>query len=515
MTGGGAVPSEGAGLAGFGSSLMLEMAGIQKSYGAVRALRDVNFELRAGEVMALLGENGAGKSTLVKVLAGLVHADSGSIRIAGNPVSLHSPRQSQDAGVAVVQQEHSSVPCLTVAENLFIGSEVVGGLWTKRRLRARAIDLLETVGLSHIDPSTITEQLTVAEVQLLEIARVLAGDAKIMIFDEPTAALSDEAIERVLAVVRRLADQGRSIIYVTHRLPEVFRIADRVTVVRNGQSLEPKSTSELDVGSLITTMLGRELATMFPERNGLSSEIRLALNGITAPGLAESVSLTVRRGEILGLAGQLGSGASEILKSVAGLVAGTSGEMSVDGARVSMAGRRPGIDAGVAYCSSDRKRDGIFANVSILENLSSPWLRSVSKRKVVSPAAERREARRAARMFAIDESRLNTSVGLMSGGNQQRVALGRWVGISPKVLLVEEPTRGVDVGARAEIYKHLRSLCHDGMSIVVASSDTAELFGLCDSIATFYRGRVTANQNHEEWSESSLLREVMHQEGAA
>lgn len=444
MTVPGAVPSAAASLTD-AEPLRLEMTGIRKRYGAVRALREINFELRAGEVMALLGENGAGKSTMVKVLAGLAHADSGSIRVDGTPVSLHSPRQSQESGVAVVQQEHSSVPCLTVAENLFIGSQVVSGLWTRRRLRARALELLETVGLDHVDPSTITENLTVAEVQLLEIARVLARDAKILIFDEPTAALSDEAIERVLTVVRRLAEQGRSIIYVTHRLPEVFRIADRVTVVRNGRSLEPKRTSDLDVAALITTMLGRELETMFPARASIGSHARLTLDGITAPGLAEPVSLAVRRGEILGLAGQLGSGASEILKSVAGLTDGTSGRIFVDGESVSTAGRRAGIEAGIAYCSSDRKRDGIFGNVSILENLSSPWLGSVSRHRVVSMPAERREALRAARMFAIDETRLKTPVGMMSGGNQQKVALGRWIGISPKVLLVEEPTRGVDV----------------------------------------------------------------------
>lgn len=495
------------------SNVLLSMRGISKTYGAIRALREVNFEVRAGEVMALLGENGAGKSTLVKVLAGLVKPDAGKVDIAGSPLEPGSSRQSQEAGVAVVQQEHSSVGTLPIAENLILGQSGSGVIWTKRRLAARAKPLLEAVGLDHLDAWTPVEQLSVAETQLLEIARVLARDARILVFDEPTAALSDAEIERVLAVVKRLADEGRSVIYVTHRLPEVFRIGDRITILRDGMSLPPMGVSAVTVGDVVTKMLGRELAAMYPERTTPGAEIRLRAEAIRAAGLREPVTLTVRQGEILGLAGQLGSGASALVQALAGTAGFAGGNLFVDGRETSMGSRADGIAGGVAYCSADRKRDGIFSGVSILRNLSSPWLHKVSRSGVVSHRHERHVASRIATKFAVDVRRLGSPVSTLSGGNQQKVALGKWLGAEPSVLLVEEPTRGVDVGARAEIYQHLRDLCQSGLAVVVSSSDTAEIIGLCDTIATFYHGRMTAIRSHDQWTEEEVVQHVMHEEG--
>jgi ABC-type sugar transport system ATPase subunit len=488
---------------------------VSKRYGSVQALNEVDFELRAGEVMALLGENGAGKSTLVKVLSGLVLPDSGAIEIDGAPAQLYPSSRSQAAGVAVVHQEYSSVPTLSVAENLVLGQAGVPALWLPHRLNTRARELLRTVGLEHLDPRTPVERLSVAEKQLLEIARLLVRDARILIFDEPTAALADREIERVLAVIKRLAAEGRSIIYVTHRLPEVFRIADRVTVFRNGRSQRSRPTSELDVDAVITMMLGRELETMFPERGQPRDKPLLMVESLLAPGLANSVSFMLRPGEILGLTGQLGSGANAVVQTLAGMLPPLGGRVMLEGAEILLKNRATVLKRGIAYCSADRKRDGIFAYRPIRENLSSPWVRSVANGGWISFPRERERASSIAERFAIDVKRLGSAVGTLSGGNQQKVAVGKWLGTEQKVMLLEEPTRGVDIGARAEIYQRLRSLCAQGLGIIVASSDTSEVLGLSDTIATFYRGRLTKLRPQTEWTEDALTREVMHQEAVA
>ena len=493
----------------------LLVRGLSKRYGNVRALVDANFEIRSGEVVALLGENGAGKSTLVKVLSGLVQPDAGTIEVDGGVTSLYPSARSQAAGVAVVHQEYSSIPTLSVAENLVIGQAGAPRLWWPRALRARARRLLAMVGLDHIDPGTLVERLSVAELQLLEIARVLARDARILIFDEPTAALADREIERVLSVITRLAGEGRSIIYVTHRLPEVFRIADRVTVFRNGRSLPSMPIGELDVDSIITMMLGRELETMFPERGVVAGASLLRVEKLLVPGLSAPISFEVRRGEIVGLTGQLGSGASAVINSLAGMLPPRSGKTFLDGKELSLRSRAVTLGSGVAYCSADRKRDGIFAERSIRENMSSPWVRSVADFGWISARRERERTGEIARRFAVDVKRLGSGVGTLSGGNQQKVAVGKWLGINPRVMLLDEPTRGVDVGARAEIYQRLRDLCAMGMGMVVASSDTAEILGISDTIITLYRGRVTASKPQEQWSEDTLVREVMHQKSVA
>jgi ribose transport system ATP-binding protein len=493
----------------------LTVRGLSKRYGSVQALDRVDFELRQGEIMALLGENGAGKSTLVKVLAGLVDPDEGTIEIDGKPASLYPSARSQAAGVAVVHQEYSSVPTMTVAENLVLGQAGVPRLWLPRALNRRARELLAHVGLDDLDPRTPVEALTVAEMQLLEIARLLVRDARVLIFDEPTAALTDREIDRVLRVIRRLASEGRSVIYVTHRLAEVFRLTDRVTVFRNGRSLAPEATAELDVDRVINRMLGRELQTMFPPRDTLTGDLLLEVDGLLAPGLDEPVSFVARRGEIVGLTGQLGSGASAVVQAIAGQLPRTAGTVAVDGEEITAQRHGAIVRSGVGYCSADRKRDGIFANRSIRENISSPWLRSVAGRGGwISRGEELRRAGEVAERFAIDTRRLGSPVGTLSGGNQQKVAVGKWLGTDPKVLLLEEPTRGVDVGARAEIYASLRRLCAGGLAIVVVSSDTAEVLGLCDTVAAFYRGRLTSIAPHDERTEEDVAREVMHRSPA-
>jgi ribose transport system ATP-binding protein len=443
-----------------------------------------------------------------------VQPDDGEIRIDGEAVVLGTSKRAQEAGVAVVQQEISAVRSMTVAENLVLGQLDAPWVWTRRGLAARARALLDRVGLGDLDPSTRIEDLSVAEMQLVEVARVLARDARIVIFDEPTAALSDVEIERVLTLVRNLAETGHSVIYVTHRLGEVFRLCHRVTVFRSGRSQPAESTDRLDVHAVVTKMIGREPEALYPSR-GTPADVVLEVDGLTAPGLSGAVSLRVRAGEILGLTGQLGSGAGVVVRALAGEAPGAAGDVALNGEPLSLRTRAAGAARGVAYCSSDRKRDGFFANLSMARNLSSPWISRVAPQGVISGRREVDVATTAAASFALDPGRMRSPVGLLSGGNQQKVALGKWLGASPRVLLVEEPTRGVDVGARAEIYARLRALCDEGMAIVVATSDTEEVLGLSDTIAAFYAGRLTAVRDAGEWSEGDLLRAVMHEDETA
>ncbi len=490
---------------------ILEMRGIAKRYGSVTALAGVDFTLRRGEVMALLGENGAGKSTLVKILAGLERPDSGTIEIDGRAVRFRSPHQSLHAGVAYVTQELSIISALSVAENICLGGNT-SPIWTSGQLSQRVRPYLELVGLGDIDPSMPAGHLSVAQRQLVEIARLLSRNARILILDEPTAALSDVEIEKVMAVVRSLAREGRSIIYVTHRLGEVFELADRVTIFRNGSSFDPVEVKALDIDELIEHLLGRRLDQMFPARGTARGEPVLTLDNVLVQGLTRPITLELHKGEILGLAGQLGSGANAVVRAVAGAVPLHGGSMRIEGRSLHPRNMREAMANRIAYCSDDRKRDGIFAVRRLVENLSAPAIERITVAGLLSRRREDELANRLASFFEIARGRLNSQAGKLSGGNQQKVALGKWLGIEPTILLVEEPTRGVDVGARAEIYRHLRTLADGGLAIMFASSDNQEILGLSDRVATFFRGRMVRVAPAEEIKPEALLRDVTHPE---
>jgi ribose transport system ATP-binding protein len=494
------------------TSSVITLSGVSRSFGQVRALQGANFELRKGEVMALLGENGAGKSTLVKILGGLIQPDAGTVLIDGRPAHLGTPRRSRDAGIAVVAQELSIIGPLSAAENIFLGGVRYSGPWSLRRLARAAKPHLDAVGLEDLDPRTPAESLSVAQRQLVEFARLLARDARILILDEPTAALSDNEIELVKRSVTRLAAQGYSVIYVTHRLGEVFEIAHRVTVLRNGNSLPPRPTSELTMASVIEDIVGRPLEEMYPEKSAGVGEVVLEVESLLAHGLSAPVTLHVRAGEIVGLAGQAGSGNGVVLQTIAGVVPASQGRVLVDSRPLPPAHTlHRAIRAGVTYCSADRKLDGIFSGLSVTENLTAPSLREVSSGPWLRARTERHLAEQLAERFAISRSRLSHRAGTLSGGNQQKVALGKWLGASPKVLLVEEPTRGVDVGARAEIYRHLRSLADHGLAIIFASSDLDEVRGLSDTVGTLFRGHLIRTAPATAITASDLLRDVTHE----
>jgi ribose transport system ATP-binding protein/rhamnose transport system ATP-binding protein len=490
---------------------MIEITGMTKSYGAIRALNAVDFNLKSGEVMALLGENGAGKSTLVKILAGLVKPDAGEISILGEPAELYPAARSEAAGIAVVQQELSLVPTMSAAENVFLGNTHIGRWQTPARMRRLAEPYLERVGLADRS-ARVASALSVAEKQLVEVARLLAREARIFLFDEPTAALADAEIERVHQVVRTLVAADHAVIYVTHRLAEVFEIADRVTVLREGESFPPVEVSELDMGQVVELMLGRALENMYPERSSGVSDVVLEADGIRTDGLAHPVSLQVREGEILGLVGQMGSGTTPVLEALGGARRLRGGAIRVHGEPVELRHVRDAMRHGVGYCSGDRKGDGLFLIRPVDENLVAPALDRITPGGWLSSRKERQLSEEIASFFTIDDKRLSHRADTLSGGNQQKVALGKWVGIEPKVLLVDEPTRGVDVGARAEIYSHLRRLAEQGLAIVFASSDGQEVLGLADTVATFYRGSLINVTPREHIDAKQVLVEVTHPE---
>jgi ABC-type sugar transport system ATPase subunit len=489
--------------------LVLHMCGISLSFGAVQALKDAEFELRRNEVMALVGENGAGKSSLVKILAGIHKPDRGTIELAGQPytdmVGVRGP-------VAVVQQELSLIPTMSAAENVFLGHPNRSRWQSHRQLVRESRPFLAQAGLSDLDPATPAGSLRAAERQLVEVARLVAREAQVLIFDEPTAALADNEIERVKAVVRDLSASGRGIIYVTHRLDEVFELSDRVTVFRNGRSQAPVETASLDTAGLIERMLGRRLSDMFPPRSAGFGEEVLEVDELLTDGLREPVSLTVRGGEVLGLAGQMGSGTTPFLQALAGARRLDGGAVLVAGRKLASRRPRDAIQAGIAYCSGDRKHDGLFMVRTIQENLSAPALGRLAHGGWLSRGRERKVATELAHLFQVDTRRLSHLAGTLSGGNQQKVALGKWIGAQPTVLLVEEPTRGVDVGARAEIYAHLRKLADEGLAVVFASSDITEVLGLADTVATFYRGRLISRQPVDRTDAAAVLRDVTHPE---
>lgn len=492
---------------------ILKLTSITRSFGAIHALSGVDFEIGPGEIMGLVGENGAGKSTLVKVISGFDNGFSGDYELQGKSVHFSHPGKAELAGIAIAQQELSLIPTMSVAENIFLVGHRVPTIATRRSLIKKARPFLEEVGLTEVDPSIAVDRLSVGEQHLVEVARLIAHDPRVLILDEPTAALGESDSIRILDMVKRLAERGKSIIYVSHRLDEIFKICDRITVLRDGESQPAQSARELDVHSLVNLMLGRPLDNMYPDRSPLAglrsaSAPMLQVQELWPDGLLEPVSFSAWGGEILGLAGQLGSGSGEILGAIAGAQRARSGQLDYRGKKFLPNTPKAALKEGIAYCSEDRKHDGLFLGRPIIENLSAPSLGSISTFGVLSGAKERQLTQDIAEKFTVDVSRLSAEAGVLSGGNQQKVALGKWLAIKPNLILVNEPTRGVDVGARAEIYRKLRDLADNGATIIVASTDIQEITNLPDRVITFYRGMKIGEQDSDSMTASSILKDI-------
>lgn len=498
---------------------LLRLSNISRHYGAIQALKGAAFEVGRGEVMGLVGENGAGKSTMVKIIGGFDTGFTGEYFYDGEVRNFGSPTAAESAGIAIAQQELSLIPTMSVAENIFLAGDGVPQVASRGYLAKKAKPFLEEVGLGHINPLRTTNRLSVGEQHLVEVARLIAHNPQVLILDEPTAALGETDSIRILDMVNRLKERGKSVIYVSHRMDEIFKICDRITVLRDGESQAPRAAADMDVNSLVELMLGFELGDMYPERKPIRrDEPIMKVRDLWPDGILEPISFDVYPGEILGLAGQLGSGTSEILGAMAGSTKTRGGKLHYQGEEFLPTRPKDTIKRGIAYCSEDRKYDGLFLGRPIMENLSAPSLETISSRGFLSGAKERASTTENAIKFTVDPKRLPQEAGVLSGGNQQKVALGKWLSISPKVILVNEPTRGVDVGARAEIYQILRDLADQGAAIVVASTDIQEITNLPDRIVSFYRGVQIGELQLDEMTSANILEQItdpFHEAGIA
>lgn len=488
-------------------SFLLHATNIEKSYAGVHALRDASLELRAGEVHALIGENGAGKSTLIKIITGAVEADSGELKLDGRVVAQNSPRMAKQLGIAAIYQQPALFPELSVAENIAIGLEEPSWFsrvnWRARKQRAD--DLLARVG-AKIDPVAEAGDLTMPQQQLVEIARALGAKAKILIMDEPTASLSADDTRNLFTVIKQLRGEGVGIIYISHRLEELPIIADRVTVLRDGRTIDTRPMSEVNREQLIQLMVGRELSTVFPKKEVAVGEIALELRqvGCSASGVSD-VNLSLRAGEILGLAGLVGGGRTELARTIFGLTPADHGEMLVHGKPVKFANAAEAIKSGIAYVPEDRRRHGVILDLAIDANITLASLDRFSHAGALDLAREKAAAADYTRKLSIKTPSIFAPVTTLSGGNQQKVALSRWLVTRPSVLIVDEPTQGIDVGAKSEVHALMTELASQGVAILMISSEMPEVLGMSDRIAVMCAGTIVATVDRADATQEKIL----------
>jgi rhamnose transport system ATP-binding protein len=489
------------------NQVLLRAIDIEKSYAGVHALKQASFELHAGEVHALIGENGAGKSTLIKIITGAVTPDSGAIQLRGKTITHNSPRVAKQLGIAAIYQQPALFPELSVAENIAIGLEE-SGFWSHvdwRARRERAAELLARVG-AKVDPATEAGDLTMPQQQLVEIARALGAEATVLIMDEPTASLSEEDAQNLFAVIRQLRAKGVGIIYISHRLEELSLIADRVTVLRDGRTIDTRAMSEVNRQQLIQLMVGRELSAVFPKKSLQLGEVALELRGVgcSTSGI-HGVDLSVRAGEIRGLAGLVGAGRTELARTIFGLTPADEGEVRIRGKGVTIESAAQAISLGIAYVPEDRRRHGVILDLAISANITLASLDRFSRAGALNFQREKEVAADYTRRLGIKTPTIFAPVTTLSGGNQQKVALSRWLLTKPSVLILDEPTQGIDVGAKSEVHALMTELAAQGVAILMISSELPEVLGMSDRIAVMCGGTIVATLDRAEATQEKIL----------
>ena len=490
---------------------VLAVEGLGKSFPGVRALDGVGFDVRRGEVHALLGENGAGKSTLIKIVSGVYRPDAGTVRVDGREVAFASPHEAQGAGIATVYQELLLFPDLSVAENVFLGHAPRarwGGVdWGAMRARAAAI--LASLDVHDLDVTAPVRSLSVANRQRVEIAKALSLDARVLILDEPTAALTEADVRRLFEIVRRLKARGVGVVYISHRMAEIFALADRVTVLRDGQLVGTKAVSATSEPELIAMMVGRAIEQLFPKIGARVGEPVLEVRDVVAPPMVKGVSLGVRAGEIVGLAGLIGSGRSELAQAVFGMAPLAGGEIRLAGRAVRIAGSGDAKRRGIAYVPEDRGTQGLVRPMTLRENVSLAVLRKVAPRFFLDRRAEDRLAEDAIRRFNVRAFGPEQAVGKLSGGNQQKVVLAKWLATEPRLLIMDEPTRGIDVGAKAEIHRLMGELAAAGLAVLMISSELPEVLAMSDRVLVMREGRIAAEFARGQADQETVARAMM------
>ena len=481
------------------------MRDIRKAFPGVLALDSVSFELQRGEVHALLGENGAGKSTLMRILSGASSRDAGDVLLDGAAVSLDSPRDAQALGISTIYQEFNLVPHLSAAENIYLGREptVGAGIIDRRRMLSGARSLLESLGTA-IDPDLPVRSLGIAEQQMVEIAKALSVSARILIMDEPTAALTASEIDQLFAAIRRFTADGGSVVYISHRLEELSRVGHRATVLRDGRYIGTR-TLPAPIPELVRMMANRDISEHYPAKTRRAGAEILRVEQVTRGTRLRDVSLTLRRGEVLGIAGLLGAGRTELARVIAGADIPDTGRIVIDGAPVRIRHPRDAIRAGVGLVPEDRKQQGLVLSQTVAANVSLPQLERLGRAGIVSRARERQLALKWTQDLRIKTPGIETRVLTLSGGNQQKVVLGKWLAAGADVLIVDEPTRGIDVGAKMEIYALLDRLAAQGAGILMISSDLPEIMGMSDRILVMHQGRVQALFEARDATQESVL----------
>ena len=481
------------------------LAGVSKRFAATQALSDVSLEVAAGEIHALVGENGAGKSTVVKVFAGIYQPDAGTVVLDGKPTLLHGPAHARSLGIAVVHQEPRLFPDLTVAENVFMGHAPISRLGTIKwqEMRQSADRIFESLNV-RMDAGEVVRGLSMADQQLIEIAKALSIDARVLILDEPTASLSAHEVERLFSIVRQTRDRGVAILFVSHRLEEVFQLCDRATVLRDGRHVITAPTSELDAPTLVRHMVGRSVS-LFPRSTAHIGEVLLDVRGLTRVGAFRDVTFSVRSGEIVGLSGLVGAGRTEVARVLFGLDRADAGEIRLDGKRVSFKSPSEALGAGVAYVPEDRHIDGLVEGFTISENVTLPIIPRLFPRLFMRTSRERTLAAGYAERLRIRATSVNDLIESLSGGNQQKVVIAKWLATKPRVLILDEPTRGVDIGAKVEVHRIISDLAASGLGIILISSELPEVLAMSDRILVLHEGHMTAEIPRADATEERVM----------
>jgi ribose transport system ATP-binding protein len=490
--------------------VLLKMEGIEKSFPGVHALDNAHFELRAGEVHALVGENGAGKSTLMKILSGIYAKDAGSIIYQGNEVDIPNPRAAQHLGISMIHQELNLMNHLSLAQNVFVGREPRGLLrfmLDEGKINAQTQELFDSMHL-RLDPRTLAADLTVAKQQMVEIAKALSFNSQVLIMDEPTAALTESEIEELFRIIHQLRDKGVGIVYISHRLEELKQIADRITVMRDGHTVDTVDAATVTIDRIISMMVGRTIYESSPEvPEQPNQEIMLEVRGLNRGAAIKDVNFTLKRGEILGFAGLMGAGRTEVARAIFGADAIDSGEIYVKGAKATIRSPRDAVRYGIGYLSEDRKRYGLALGMDVQANIAlASFEQFVGPLGVVDDSKTRKTADRYVDALAIKTPNIQQLVRNLSGGNQQKVVIGKWLAADTDILIFDEPTRGIDVGAKSEIYRLLNELAHSGKSIIMISSELPEILRMSHRIVVMCEGRITGELSAAEATQEGIMR---------
>lgn len=484
----------------------IEMKGINKSFGTNQVLKNAGFKLKDGEVHALMGENGAGKSTLMKILTGVYTRDEGTVLVDGEEVKYRNPQEAEKAGIVFIYQELNVLFDLTVEENLFMGKEITKkfGICDKKAMRAKAQEMMDKMGVKIPVTATMNE-LSVGQQQMVEICKALMVDAKVLIMDEPTAALTQSETQVLFEVIKSLKKKGVSIVYISHRMEEIFEICDRITVLRDGAYIDTREIKDINMDDIVQMMIGRTIGERFPKREAKIGKEVLKVEGLTSGKLFKDVSFNVKAGEVVGFSGLMGAGRTEIMQALFGNLPVESGKVYIEGKEVVIKNPRQAIKAGIGFITEDRKTEGLLLEKSIAENIEIANLKKVSKKSVISKEKQSELVKKGIEEFRIKCTGPEHECNNLSGGNQQKVVLAKWVATDPKILILDEPTRGVDIGAKKEIYNVINDMAKQGVAVILVSSELPEVLGMSDRIVVVHEGKVTGVIDTSEADQAKVM----------